>query len=141
MEYRGSFGAKIIHLQNSVAEVLALMRELLVVGGAASIAALILYRHISQSKYEQEHEKTSNESTPSGSALQSSAEDESGRCDREEQHSSEPEDWIVASHTVTLWTRAKLVQFHHRHLGWADTAEYSDDKLRQVTVCTIVVPF
>lgn len=67
-----------------------------------------------------------------------SAEDESGRCDTEEP--SEPEDWIVASHTVTLWTRAKLVQFHHRHLGWMDTAECSD-KLRQATVSTSTVSF
>jgi hypothetical protein len=64
-----------------------------------------------------------------------SAEDESSRCD-----TSEPEDWIVASHTVTLWTRAKLVQFHHRHLGWMDTAECSD-KLRQATVSTSTVSF
>ena len=70
-----------------------------------------------------------------------SAEDNRGRCDREELHSGEPEDWIVASHTVSLWTRAKLVQFHHRYLGWTDTADYSDDKLRQATVSTIVALF
>ena len=67
-----------------------------------------------------------------------SAEDNRGRCDREELHSGEPEDWIVASHTVSLWARTKLVQFHHRYLGWTDTADYSDDKLRQATVSTIV---
>ena len=70
-----------------------------------------------------------------------SAEDNKGRCDGEELHSGEPEDWIVASHTVSLWTRAKLVQFHHRYLGWTDTADYSDDKLRQATVFTSAVPF
>ena len=70
-----------------------------------------------------------------------SAEDESGRCDTKEP--SEPEDWIVASHTVTLWTRAKLVQFHHRHLGWTDTSvidtSVGSDKLRQATVSTSTV--
>ena len=43
-----------------------------------------------------------------------------------------PENWIVASRTLSRWTRGKLTRFHAQHLGQADTEQMSESELRQV---------